>query len=410
MTLRNLTVYGPPAKLPTRIESGIAGAKRLLHIGVHNSANRNAGDTLLFPVVRRAFDAVLGPFDWELHQAWQELTHVDVARINREFDGIVLGGGGLLLRDQAGSDVFNSGWQWNSSVAAVEAINVPLAIFAIGYNRFRDQDDFDPVFTEHIRTVAGKAGFFGLRNSGSIRALSGYLTPELVSTLRRQYCPTNVLWQLYPEYRATAKAHDERGERILAFNAAFDRAALRFGEHADNVLRGVARAVRAAEDRGWHIVVAAHKTMDRDIEPYLDAASVTYDTADLTDAGPDEVMAFYANVDFAFGMRGHAQMIPFGLRRPIMSIISHDKMRFLLDDVGRPAWGVEVDAPDLAEHLAAALEAVEADRVAVRSDVAAAQQAVWDETKANLRAIGRKLLGIEPAALAACDRSLASKT
>ena len=394
MTLRNLKVYGPPTKLPTHIESGVAGAKRLLHVGVHNSANRNAGDTLLFPIVRRAFDVMLGPFDWELQQAWQELTPDDIARVNREFDGIVLGGGGLLLRDQAGSDVSNSGWQWNSSVAAVEAINIPLVIFAIGYNRFRGQDDFDPVFSRHIGAVAAKAGFFGLRNSGSIRALSGYLPVDVAATLRRQHCPTTVLWQLCPEFRAMAEAHDERGERTLAFNAAFDRATLRFGDHADDVLGGVARAVRAAHDRGWRIVVAAHKTMDREIEPYLDAAGVDYDTADLTDADPDEVMAFYAQVDFAFGMRGHAQMIPFGLRRPIMSIISHDKMRFLLEDIGRAAWGVEVDAADMGDRLVAALHRIETDRQTVHADVADAQQAVWAETGLNLRTIAR-VLGID---------------
>jgi polysaccharide pyruvyl transferase WcaK-like protein len=131
--------------------------------------------------------------------------------------------------------------------------------------------------------------------------------------------------------------------------------------------------------------------MDRQIEPYLDAAGVDYDTVDLTDAGPKEIMTFYAQVDFAFGMRGHAQMIPFGLRRPIMSIISHDKMRFLLDDIERPAWGVEVDSPDLSNRLDAALAAVEADRQKVHADVAAAQDVVWKETMSNMGEIGKEL-------------------
>jgi len=387
MTLQTLTNYGPPAKLPMRTATGKPGAKRLLHIGVHNSANRNAGDTLLFPVVRKAFDTLLGPCDWELRQAWEAFSVQDALRINREFDGIVIGGGGLLLRDQAGSDVARSGWQWNSSVPAVQAIKIPVVVFAIGYNRFRGQDDFDPVFTEHIRALALKAAFFGLRNTGSINALKHYLLSEQFDVLRRQYCPTNVLWQLYPEYREIAMLHDAKEERILAFNAAFDRSSLRFGPDVDSVLGNVASAIRAAQDRGWKIVVAAHKTMDRGFEPYLDSAGVHYDTADLTDAGPEEVMAFYARVDFAFGMRGHAQMIPFGLRRPILSIISHDKMRFLLDDIERQDWGVEVDSPELVERLEGALVAIEKDRLAVHADIALAQQKVWAETEANFRMI-----------------------
>jgi len=387
VALRNLRKYELGQKWPTHIESGVPGAKTLLHIGVHNSANRNSGDTLLFPVVRRVFDSVLGPFNWDLRQAWEPFTAEAAQKINGTADGIVIGGGGLLLRDQAGSDISNSGWQWNSSIDAVNAINIPLVIFAIGYNRFRGQADFDPVFTDHIRAVVNKAGFFSLRNNGSIQALKPYLPPELNQKLKHQYCPTTVLWQLYPEYRALAEQHDRKGARILAFNAAFDRANHRFGERPDDVLAGVARAVKAAENRGWQVVVAAHKTMDRDIEPYLDAADVSYDTADLTDAGPEDVMAFYAQVDCAFGMRGHAQMIPFGLRRPIMSIISHDKMRFLLDDIEHSEWGVEVDAPDIATKLEKFIVRLELKRGAVHEEIAVAQGKVWEETQANFQAI-----------------------
>ncbi|MGI6855492.1 polysaccharide pyruvyl transferase family protein [Mesorhizobium sp. 1B3] len=391
MTLRSLISCGSEEVGPEPTATNPVGTKRILHIGVHNSANRNAGDTLLFPVVRKTFDTLLGRHEWELRQAWTEFSVEDALRINREFDGIVIGGGGLLLRDQAGSDVSNSGWQWNSTVEAVHAIDIPLIVFAIGYNRFRGQDDFDPVFREHIGALAAKANFFALRNTGSIRALKQYLEFDQAGTLRRQLCPTNVLWQLYPEYRKLAEAHDTKMDRVLAFNAAFDRANLRFGKDAGRVLANVAGAVCKAHRRGWKIVLAAHKTMDRQIEPYLDAAGIDYDTVDLTDAGPREIMTFYAQVDFAFGMRGHAQMIPFGLRRPIMSIISHDKMRFLLDDIEQPTWGVEVDSPDLSNLLDAALAAVESDRQKVHADIAVAQALVWEETVSNMGKIGQVL-------------------
>lgn len=372
--------------------------KRLLHIGVHHSANRNAGDTLLFPVVRRLFDVLLGPFDWKLRQAWEAFREEDVAALNSEFDGIVIGGGGLLLRDQAGSDVSKSGWQWNSSVAAVERIDIPLLVFAIGYNRFRNQDDFHPVFTPHLRAVVRKSRFFGLRNSGSIRAVGAYLPADLQGLLTRQYCPTTVLWQLYPEHRALAEAHDASKRCVFVLNAAFDRASLRFGHHPGGVLNGVANATLEAQRRGWDIVVAAHKTLDREIEPYLDSAGVRYRTVDLTDDGPEQIMAFYARVDFVFGMRGHAQMIPFGLRRPIMSIISHDKMGYFLEDIGKPHWGVEVTSPEIARRLGAALDSLEQDRGAVHADLAMAQSAVWDETCRNLRAIGSMLPELAPSA------------
>lgn len=394
MTRRELRTHKPPQDLPLELPTKDPRASTLVHIGIHNSANRNAGDTLLFSVVRRAFDQVLGPFHWRLRQAWDPLTEENITHLNENCDGIVLGGGGLLLRDQVGSDVGNSGWQWNSTVDAVRAIEVPLIIFAIGYNRFRGQSDFDPVFEEHIQAVCERAGFFGLRNSGSIRALGNYLPEHLTRRIRRQYCPTTVIWQLYPEYRARAKAHDATGQRILSVNAAFDRSEMRFGREGRGMLDRIAAAVRRAEENGWAIVVTAHKEADRRIEPHLDSAGVSYDTVDLTDASPDDVMAFYSEVDFAFGMRGHAQMIPFGLRRAFMSIISHDKMRFLLEDIDRTEWGVDVAAPDIGDRLLAMLEYKERQPDHLDGRIAEAQQKVWEETRANLESIGRTQFGI----------------
>jgi polysaccharide pyruvyl transferase WcaK-like protein len=387
MALTKLRTYGPAAKLPMRVASGMPGARRLVHVGVHNSANRNAGDTLLFPVVRRIFDAMVGPIDWELQQAWSEFDVGLAESLNDGFDGIVVGGGGLLLRDQVGSDVSNSGWQWNSSISALQSLKIPIIAFAIGYNRFRGQADFDPIFTKHMQLSIERSGFFGLRNSGSIRAVGNYVAPELIRKIRRQYCPTTLIWQLYPEYREMAEAHAKKNEKVFAFNAAFDRAEMRFGTDQERVLDNLAQAVRAAEEHGWKIIVTAHKTMDREIEPYLDRAAVNYETADLTDASPDEIMAFYSKIDFAFGMRGHAQMIPFGLRRPIMSIISHDKMRFLLEDIDRLEWGVEIDSPDLKTKLINGLVRLEAEKELVNISIENAQNKAWEETLDNFKLI-----------------------
>ena len=366
---------------------------RLLHIGVHNSANRNAGDTLLFPVVRRVFDTVLGPCNWELMQAWQPFLPMDSHRVNNEFDGIVIGGGGLLLRDQVGSDVTNSGWQWNSTISALKSLQIPIFVFAIGYNRFRDQDDFDPIFTSHIRALIQKSSFFGLRNTGSIDALTNYLQADQHDALRRQFCPTNVLWQLYPEYRNLAIAHDAKKSRVLAFNAAFDRAQMRYGGNYDEVLMNISFALKVAYERDWKILVVSHKTKDAEIEPYLDRAGFVYESVDLTDAVPEEIMKFYSQIDLAVGMRGHAQMIPFGLRRPILSLISHNKMKYLLDDLGCSDWGIEIQATNLSDRLEAHLELVESSRESLHSKIAQVQQSVWSETLINLNTIASILDG-----------------
>jgi len=396
MTLRNHIQYGPIEKITSEINTRKSDAKKILHIGVNNSANLNAGDTLLFPVVRKLFDTLLGPFNWELKQVWEELTLTEIERINKKFDGVVIGGGGMLLSDQEGSDITNSGWQWNIAVNVVQSIEVPLVVFAIGYNRFRGQNEFNTVFFDHINTVVSKASFFGLRNYGSIARLNTYMqTQKLKDKLSRQFCPTTVLWQLYPEYKELAEEHDKSHQKILAINIAFDRSNLRFKGQMDNILARISQAAYMAQNRGWEVVIVSHKSLDRNIEAYMDSAKVGYDSVDLTEANPNEIMKFYSEVDCVFGMRGHSQMIPFGLRRPILSIISHDKMQYFLNDIDRKEWGVEINSLEISRKLNAFLEDLEKNRQVVHDSIKEAQMLVWEETLLNMQVIGNQYFAIK---------------
>lgn len=369
---------------------------RLLHIGIHNSKNKNAGDTVLFPVVRALFDDQVGDCSWDYRQLWDLFTVADAEKANQQYDGIVIGGGGLLLRDQAGSDISNSGWQWNSEVAAVEALNIPIFFFAVGYNRFRGQDDFDPVFSDHITATLRASAFFSLRNHGSIAAVKSYVPGELADHIRLQQCPTTVIWQLYPQARQAAEAHTREfteGGRspILAVNAAFDREDLRFGDKKASFLEGLAGSIRRAQENGWEIHLVAHKTKDLEVAPFLEAADVAFQTYDLTESPYEDVIEYYTQPDLVVGMRGHAQMIPFGLRKPIFSIISHNKMRYFLDDIDHTEWGCEIDDPDFSSALNGFIDAIARSPKEVINSVGQAQSLCWDRSVVNMRDISQVL-------------------
>jgi polysaccharide pyruvyl transferase WcaK-like protein len=363
----------------------------LIHVGLHNSINKNAGDTVLFETVRTTFNFFISNINWKQQQLWEDFTVKDLENINNSFDGIVIGGGGLLLRDQEGSNTSQSGWQWNSSVNSIKKVQIPMIIFAIGYNRFRNQQDFDPIFSRHINLLLKKSKFFGLRNSGSIESLKKYLDNDLSTKLTRQFCPTTILWQLYPKYRNLAKKHDLGNHKVLTFNPALDRTKFRFGNTTDIVLKNIIRGLKIATDRGWRIIIVAHKSIDKNIEPILKEQNISYQMVNLTDATSEKIIKFYSKIDLAIGMRGHSQMIPFGLRRPIMSIISHDKMKFFLEDINKLEWGVEADSFEFEEKLKQKLLLIEKSRVEIHEEIAIAQQKIWEETKKNFDKIKRFL-------------------
>ena len=358
----------------------------LTHVGIHDSANKNAGDTLLFQEVRSALEGVLPEATWELRQLWDPLESASIAQMNQT-SGVVVGGGGLLLRDQAGADSSASGWQWNTSVEVLRRIEVPIVVFAIGYNRFRNQPDFDPIFTEHLQALVGQAAFFSLRNSGSIQAVSNYLTDDLAARLQFQPCPTTVLYHLRPELAAEVENHRQADMRLLRFNVAFDRPDMRFGPNESTALLSLARAIRHADQTGWSVHVTCHKTLDLQILPYLDEVGASYIVDDLTAADPEEILAAYGASDLTIGLRGHAQMIPFGLRRPIISVISHDKMGWFLDDIGHPEWGVEIGDPALTSKLCDRMDDIAMNGDVYDAHLRISETQLWETTQANLRRI-----------------------
>lgn len=358
---------------------------RIGHIGIHKKANLNSGDTLLFQVVRDIFECILSiKIEWNLYQVWDEFDGDVIEQINKENDALVIGGGGLLLKDQKGSDISNSGWQWNCSAKNTLGIKIPLFIFAIGYNRFYNQDDFDSNFVDSINVIASMSSFFGLRNNGSIHAVRKYLSDDnqKKAKIYRQFCPTTVVSLIYPDLKKIAENYAKKEAKVLSFNAAFDRTNMRFSD-SDKVFNEICKLIKYAEGKGWSIVACSHKEMDREIENFLIDNNVNFKIKNLTSSSPMEIMEHYAQVDLSVGMRGHSQMIPFGFNKPIISLISHDKLQFFLDDLELSEFGINLNSNNLFDQFVRILDNIEINKDQVEEVLKSKQKYIWKETFDN---------------------------
>lgn len=356
--------------------------KYIAHFGLHSPGN--AGDTLLFVAVRKLIDKVNGPYNWSLEPLWSEVSDKMISRLNTESRGVVIGGGGILLRDTNPNQ--NSGWQWNCSIEHLRQIEVPIVVFSIGYNRFRGQEDFDTIFKSHIRELIRHSAFFGLRNHGSIRELTPYLDENLASKLCFQPCPTTLLRYIYPKFDRDCV--DNRTQR-LALNVSFDRRVLRFCQKEDEILKSIARAMRWANKDGWEINVVNHLPDDANIIPWLIHEGVTFHEIRLDGRPKEEILNFYQKIPLTIGMRGHSQMIPFGLCNGIISLISHNKLAYFLEDINHPEWGVEIGSPNLEEQLVEKIQFFDANRDMIKDQIIQAQEILWDITHQNLEVIKR---------------------
>jgi polysaccharide pyruvyl transferase WcaK-like protein len=370
----------PKPKKPIHADPILTGAtnesdKTLTHIAFYTTYN--AGDSLLPVTLRDLIIHYTGRKRWYGHHAHPQVSDSDVRKMNRT-QGVIIGGGGLFLKDTNPNQ--NSGWQWNCSIEHLRKIRVPVAVFAVGYNRFRGQDDFSPLFRDHLNLLASKSAYIGLRNTGSIEAIKSYLAPELHHKVRFQPCMTTLCSKLYPQL--TQKANLSRP--LIALNVAFDRADLRFGQSQDIYLGNVAKAIKILSESADIQFISNHPS-DEQMLPYLQQAKVPYQLVTLYHIGASQVVEAYSKPSLVIGMRGHAQMIPFGCQTPIISLVSHNKMRWFLDDINANDWGIEIDDADLVERLTHTAQSILSTREQTVARIQDEQDKLWKISEKNVR-------------------------
>lgn len=367
------TLYLKIKPFPRIIKSVSKGELILSHISAFNYGN--AGDIMLPVVLRDLFNQRIGVNKWKDIHVSKIVSENILSKINST-DAMVIGGGGLFLKDTNPNDL--SGWQWSCSVSQLKKINVPIIMFAVGYNRFRGQDEFSPIFKVHLNEFIKKAAFIGIRNSGSIRKISGYLdNEELKKKLIFQPCMTTIISKIYPSF------HDyEQKEDFIAINCAFDREKLR--SNTDETLKSIARVVKKLSDQ-TEIRYYSHMETDKKILKYFDDLNIGYKLVEFN--SPKQMIKEYSRPRLVIGMRGHAQMIPFGCKTPILSIISHDKMAWFLEDISHPEWGVDVLDKNFEDKLLKYSSKYYNQYRKCISDISVQQDKLWDITLVNMNTI-----------------------
>lgn len=347
---------------------------RIAHIGLHTPGN--AGDTLLFIMVRDLFNRFFDSIIWDLIELHQPVDNEVIERINNN-DAVIIGGGGLFLKDTNRNE--NSGWQWNCSLDCLCSIKVPIILFGIGYNRFRNQPEFIPVFKKHINAIARRSVFFGMRNNGSVKKTRQYLLPSLQSQISFQPCPTTLITKMYGGAPVKFRKH-------LTFNLAFDRESLRYGNKKEPISRQIASVMRYYSRRKWEIEVITHCPNDGEITDYINSQ---YSLSRLCYQSPETIIKHYRNIPITIGMRGHAQLIPFGCGNPIISLISHDKLVYFLEDIRHPEWGIEINK--INKGLLKKIHKIVNNYDIIQRNIEEAKNRFWEVTKTNMEKIRRTL-------------------
>jgi len=338
----------------------------------------NAGDVLLPLCVKDSFNGNDSFINWKSFQITFPYSKKHIERINST-DGLVIGGGGVFIQRNDTNAEHPSGWHWNCSEELASQINVPIAFFAVGYNQFRGSDNMPEKFRKHLLSFSDRIKFVGMRNHGSVKKIKAYLPDNLHDKIYFQPCPTTIISKLYPQLFTKI---DSKQTKAIGINCAFDRVEKRFLGKQDEICQNIADALKMYSIK-YDIVYLLHSPGDVKFIPYLKNTGIKFKIIDLVEKSPEYIIYEYQKLSLTLGMRGHSQMIPFGCRIPIISLISHDKLGFFLDDIGHNEWGIEILNANLKHELETKIGNILNNKDQITEDIDTIQNKFYHITQSN---------------------------
>ncbi|MES2922446.1 MAG: polysaccharide pyruvyl transferase family protein [Verrucomicrobiota bacterium] len=318
-----------------------AGTKIIYHIAYFSSVN--SGDIALCDSVSKLLEHFFG--DYEVRQICIS-TKIDesIARSLESAAFLVIGGGGIF-HSTSGDHRFS---QWDIDNEVLSRISVPIVLFAVGLNEFGDFSYYhSEAFKIGMGTLLSKSVFAGFREKRSCEMLVE-LFPEFADRIRHQPCITSV--PLFLDGLCEMVDVRKIRNRRIAVNFAFDRPNLRYGEGFDIALNNIDRLVRALVKGGWDVSIVCHVEEDMLARSFLSDPSVV-EFHELWGRSLPYLRSFYSEFSAVIGMRSHSQLIPLGIGVPVIPIISHAKLQWMMDDLGLGEWGVEIGDSEFVEKL-----------------------------------------------------------
>ena len=306
---------------------------KIAHLFAHsisNSGDRCVHDAVQYSLLRKYPEAEFDNI--EILNTPIDESHIE--RINA-CDFAVLGGGGLIHPNY---DSISS-WQFQCSIELMDAITVPLIVYAIGFDQFRKQNPFEKdKFIPHINHLISKSAYFSVRNTGSKQALQPFINAELYDKIQVDFCPTIST----AHYLTTEKPQTNNVGLLFAGDFAEYR-------HSDRIafLQGIKKIVSHISANNQQPCFIMHDGQDGWYHYFFDDIPIY----NLMAKGLSDVIEVYKNMTAVVSDRGHSVMIPFGIGCKVCPAVSHNKINWFLQDVDMLEYATESETPNLAESI-----------------------------------------------------------
>lgn len=320
-------------------------SKVIWHVGGYN---RNYGDFVLLRSIRDNLQQ-LTKTPLKFVSIDCQNTHFDlklIEELNATADMLIIGGGGMVMNRHEDNSL--SGWQWSIHSEDINKIKVPIIIYGIGYNKFNyDNRGFQTQLNESLKIAQKVAKLFSVRNNGTKDELisrelnadkmivipdSGmFITPKPIKVKflnsNRMLVGINFVsdrpqYTYPPEFEKTRKVILDNIINTCKYLIQKYNALIVNIDHIPSLDFETNELFKCELGKDNYIVLS--KEVPKIYPPSL--------------SGAPYLAYIYSKMDLVLGMRGHSNIISFGMETPFLSIGSHNKNFFFTSQIGEEEY------------------------------------------------------------------------
>lgn len=328
---------------------------KCLHI--YGISHDNAGDNLLGPASKWWLEETI--FNNQYNCTWvskscRDPYNDDTVDYINTFDTLLIGGGGLFLPDTNPNK--QSCWQWGISTALLRKINIPIYVCAIGYNLFYNQAVTMPnrdnsitdmsrydIFKTSIETLIEMAELFTVRHRGDIKKIEEIISSDLHHKVKFQFCPTVEYSKKLSRKKEPVKSDDKQ---IWAYEIKDDRKWRRYFKVGEqNFYSQLHRFIKHIRDTKPNVEqhILLHESPNMSFLNYMRAEKDDLPIIRNCNIPPAKTVENLNSIDVLFAMAGHSQMVGQSVSGRVISLITHDKLKYFLQDIGLYTYSNYVD-------------------------------------------------------------------
>ena len=299
--------------------------------------------------------------------------------VNKRYDLLVLGGGGIIHGAH-----WPNGWFWLIEKDLIKTIKIPFIIYAVGNNYWEQEGGIPQRGVEHLRETANYAKYFSVRNDGSQQRLldmTGLNVPAIPDAGFHVDLNTEYERKVTEPYILIQIANDKPEKRFHS------------GSKQEKFVADM-KEITQRLVKDYKVIYSPHVLDDvaisKEIVEGIPNAEV-WDFGRFAFDHSDEAVGYYKYAEFAIAMRGHGQILPIAFNTPVIALENHPKHRGLMQELNLLDYNVKVENPYFKDELLNKIDLLKKNKEALHQQYKKINQkldidsaAAFDEIKGAL--------------------------